>query len=137
MAGQFAFLPTMYKDILVSYLCQYLLSLIFFVIAIKTDVKWYLIVVLIFISLISDTEHLFICQLTICMSSLKNVYSVLLLIFKLSFFFFFCWSCMISLCILVSNSLANIVCKIFLHSVDYLFILLIIFFVVHKLFSFM
>ena len=135
MAGQFAFLPTMYKDILVSYLCQYLLSLIFFVIAIKTDVKWYLIVVLIFISLISDTEHLFICQLTICMSSLKNVYSVLLLIFKLSFFF--CWSCMISLCILVSNSLANIVCKIFLHSVDYLFILLIIFFVVHKLFIFM
>ena len=78
----------MYKDILVSYICQYLLSLIFLVIAIKTDEKWYLIVVLIFISLINDTEHLFICQLTIYMSSLKNVYSVLLLIFKFSFFIF-------------------------------------------------
>ena len=92
--------------------------------------------VLICISLISDVEYLFICLLTICKPSLKNVYSYLLPIFWLCCLFFFWYWVVRTLYILNIYPLSNIsFTNIFSHSARCLFVLSMFSFDVQKLLS--
>ena len=86
--------------------------------------------------ILGDVEHLFMCFLTICMSSLENVYLDLLTILGLGCLVFWILSCMDCLYILEINPLlATSFPNIFFHSVGCLFLLFMVSFAVQRLLS--